>query len=151
VSSRALLFVPATKTVSYQVSTVKVDRTNIVGVMVVDDQPPFRRAARAVIDATEGFEAIGDAESGPKALHHADQLEPDLVLIDVHMPEMDGFETARRLTESHPECVVVLVSLDALELPASAVTACGAVAFVRKQELRPATLRSLWLVHGARG
>ena len=123
----------------------------MVGVMVVDDQSPFRRAARAVINATEGFEAVGDAESGLEALHHADQLHPDVVLIDVHMPEMDGFETSRRLTESHPECVVVLVSLDALELPDSAVTACGAVAFLRKQELRPATLRSLWSVHGARG
>ena len=118
--------------------------------MVVDDQPPFRRAARAVISATEGFEAIGDAESGPEALRHADRLQPDLVLIDVNMPEMDGFETARRLTESHPECVVVLVSLNALEVPTSAVTTCGAVGFVRKQELRPATLRNLWLVHGAR-
>jgi DNA-binding NarL/FixJ family response regulator len=119
--------------------------------MVVDDQPPFRRAARAVINATEGFEAVGDAESGTEALRHADQLQPDLVLIDVHMPEMDGLETARRLTESHPECVVVLVSLNALELPALAVTNCGAVAFVRKQELRPATLRSLWSRHGPSG
>ena len=119
--------------------------------MVVDDQPPFRRAARAVINATTGFEAVGDAESGPEALRYADELQPDLVFIDVHMPEMDGFETARRLIESHPECVVVLVSLDALELPASAVTTCGAVAFVRKQDLRLATLRGLWLLHGAHG
>jgi DNA-binding NarL/FixJ family response regulator len=123
----------------------------MVGVMVVDDQPPFRRAARAVIGATEGFEAVGDAESGLEALHDADQLQPDLVFLDVHMPGMDGFETARRLTEAHPECVVVLVSLDALGLADSAVTACGAVAFLRKQELRPATLRTLWSVHGARG
>ena len=118
--------------------------------MVVDDQPPFRRAARAVINATTGFEAVGDAASGPEALRHADQFQPDLVLIDVHMPGMDGFETTRRLTESHPGCIVVLVSLNALELPASAVTACGAVAFVRKEELRPETLRSLWSRHGPR-
>ena len=122
----------------------------MVGVMVVDDQQPFRRAARAVIDATAGFAALGDAESGHEALRCADHLQPDLVLIDLHMPQMDGFETARRLTESRPGCVVVLVSLNALDLPASAVTACGAVAFLRKQELRPATLRSLWLQHGAR-
>jgi DNA-binding NarL/FixJ family response regulator len=122
----------------------------MVGVMVVDDQPPFRRAARSVIEATEGFEAVGDAESGPEALGYAERMQPDLVLIDVHMPVMDGFETARCLTASHPGCVVVLVSLDALELSGSAVTACGAVAFVRKQELCPATLRRLWFLHGAR-
>jgi two-component system, NarL family, invasion response regulator UvrY len=135
----------------YQASQAEQERHDVVDVMIVDDQPPFRRAARAVINATVGFEAVGDAESGAEALRYADELQPDLVLIDVHMPEMDGFETARRLTESHPRCVVVLVSLNALELPASDVTACGAVAFVRKEELRPATLRSLWSRHGPGG
>ena len=132
----------------YQDSAVGPDGRGVVGVMVVDDQPPFRRAARAVIDATPGFEAVADAESGPEALRHAEQLKPDLVLIDVNMPGMDGFETARRLTESRPDCVVVLVSLNALELPDSAVTACGAVAFLRKEQLRPTALRNVWLRHG---
>jgi DNA-binding NarL/FixJ family response regulator len=135
----------------YQATQVESEPSSVVGVMVVDDQPPFRRAARAVIEATEGFEAVGDAESGAQALHHADQLKPDLVLIDVHMPEMDGLETARRLTESHPGCVVVLVALNDLELPDSAVTACGAVAFLRKEQLRPMALRNLWLRHGPCG
>ena len=135
----------------HQAARAKSDRRDTVQVMVVDDQPPFRRAARAVVNATIGFEAVGDAESGPDALRYADQLVPDLVLVDVHMPEMDGFETARRLTESHHRCVVVLVSLNALELPAAAVAACGAVAFVRKQELSPAVLRSLWSRHGLSG
>lgn len=131
--------------------TVQPVRSNSVAVMVVDDQSPFRRAARAVIKATAGFEAVGDAQSGAEALRWADDVQPDLVLIDVHMPEMDGFETARRLVQAHPGCVVVLVSLAALDLPAASVTACGAVAFVRKQELCPAMLRGLWLRHGARG
>ena len=134
-----------------EASPVEPDRRDVVGVMVVDDQPPFRRAARAVINATTGFAPVGDAESGPEAIRHADELQPDLVFIDVHMPGMDGFETARRLTESHPECVVVLVSLNALELPDSVVTACGAVAFLRKDQLRPTALRNLWSRHGPGG
>lgn len=117
-----------------------------VGVMVVDDQAVFRRAARAVIDATAGFEQIGDAASGTDALRYADELRPDLVLMDVQMPGMDGLEAARRLTESHPRCVVVLVSLDTLE-DADLAASCGAVDFVLKRELRPATLRSLWSTH----
>src|ERR1700759_950449 len=110
--------------------------------MVVDDQAPFRRAARAVIGATAGFETLGDAESGREALRSADQLEPDLVRIDLHMPGMDGLETAAHLPDPHPECVVALVALNPLEPPAEPVSACGAAAFVRKQELCPATLRS---------
>lgn len=120
----------------------------IVGVMVVDDQAAFRRAARAVIDATAGFEQVADAGSGPEALRCADELQPDLVLMDVNMPGMDGREAARRLTASHPECVVVLVSLDNLDESPAVLASCGAVAFVCKRELRSAMLRGLWTAHG---
>ena len=119
-----------------------------VGVMVVDDQAVFRRAARAVIDATVGFAHAGDAASGPEALRAVDELHPDLVLMDVGMPGMDGCEAARRLTDSHPECVVVLVSIDSLEDEPATTASCGAVAFLRKQDLRPAMLRDLWTIHG---
>jgi DNA-binding NarL/FixJ family response regulator len=116
--------------------------------MVVDDQPAFRRAARAVIEATEGFEQVGDVASGPEALRDADELEPDLVLMDVSMPGMDGIEAARRLKDAHPGLVIVLVSLQDLKDVGAVVPSCGAVAFVRKRELRPDTLRALWAAHG---
>jgi two-component system, NarL family, invasion response regulator UvrY len=126
----------------------QVDREQIVGVMVVDDQASFRRAARSLIDATPGFESVGDADCGAEALRRADRLRPDLVLVDVYMPGMDGFEAARRLTEGHPGCVVVLVSLeDTEDLPALAASS-GAAALVRKQDLKPSLLRHLWATHG---
>jgi DNA-binding NarL/FixJ family response regulator len=125
------------------------DREGIVGVMVVDDQAPFRRAAHVLIDATPGFEMVGEADSGAEALRCANQLRPDLVLVDVYMPGMDGFETARRLTEAHPECVVVLVSLEEIEGLGPAVASSGAAAIMRKEGLRPSTLRELWTVYAS--
>lgn len=116
--------------------------------MVVDDQLSFRRAARAVIDATPGFVMVGEAASGTEALHRADHVEPDLVLMDVYMPEMDGMEAARRLTKAHPICVVVLVSLEDFDDPPSVAAACGAADFLPKQDLGPAVLRDLWAAHG---
>lgn len=128
-----------------------VDTSASVGVMVVDDQAAFRRAARAVIDATAGFQPVADAASASEALRSAEQENPDLVLMDVYMPEMDGFEATRRLIAAHPRTVVVLVSLEDVEDLADEVAACGAVAFLHKRDLRPATLRALWTSHGEEG
>ena len=119
-----------------------------VRVMVVDDVPSFRRVARSVIDATAGFESVHDAASGAEALAHADLLNPDLVLLDVRMPDMGGIEAARRLHESHPDTVIVLISLEELPDAAFAMASCGAVAFVRKRDFGTRMLRRLWAVHG---
>lgn len=121
-----------------------------VGVMVIDDQAAFRHVARALIGATAGFRMVGDAASGADALRQVHQLRPDLVLMDAYMPEMDGFEAARRLREAHRDCVVVLVSLENLDDLRTLVAACGAAASVRKQDLRPSLLRALWTAYGRR-
>lgn len=120
-----------------------------VGVMTVDDQAVFRRAARKVVDATPGFVAVGEACSAEEALALADRLDPDLVLMDVRMPDIDGIEAARRMSAAHPRAVIVLISIeDRLGIPSDA-EACGAAAFVSKREFGPRLLRRLWAMHGA--
>jgi DNA-binding NarL/FixJ family response regulator len=118
-----------------------------VGVLTVDDKAVFRDVAREVIEATAGFEPLGEASCGEEALALANELDPDLVLLDVRMPGIDGLETARRLSASHPESTVVLISSDSLE-GSDAVECCGAAAFLRKQDFGPSTLRRVWREHG---
>jgi CheY-like chemotaxis protein len=129
-------------------SAAGADRERVIGVLVVDDQASFRRVARAVVDTTAGFAALAEAGSGHEALVYADELRPDLVLMDVNMPDMDGLEAARRLTDAHRSCVVVLVSIEALDDLPREVDSCGAAGFLPKQQLRPATLRAVWERHG---
>ena len=121
-----------------------------ISVLTVDDQAIFRSVARDVIEATPGFAAIGEAASGPEALTASGALRPDLVLLDVRMPGMDGIETARRLRDARPDAVVVLVSMEEMADVDATTETCGAAAFVRKQDLSPALLLSVWTTHRRR-
>ena len=112
--------------------------------ITVDDQALFRRIAREVVDATPGFEMVGEAASGSEALDAVERLAPDLVLLDVRMPGMDGIEVAGRLAATHPETRVVLISIDdPVDLP-SVASRPPAVPLVRKQDFGPRLLRRLW-------
>ncbi len=113
-------------------------------VLVVDDQAPFRSAARAVLRRLEGFEFAGEAASGPEAIELVDRLRPALVLMDINMPEMNGIEATRRIVSAHPDIVVILCSsYDAADLPPGAASS-GATAYVNKEHLAADTLRRLW-------
>jgi DNA-binding NarL/FixJ family response regulator len=120
-----------------------------VRVLAVDDQAIFLRALRQLILAAPGFELAGEATSGQEALARAAELRPDLVLVDVRMPDMDGVETARRLLAGETPAVVVLISLEPLP-EVSAVLELGVAAFLRKQELSVRTLRAVWAEHRPR-
>jgi DNA-binding NarL/FixJ family response regulator len=121
-----------------------------VGVLTVDDQPVFRRAARDVIEATAGFVYLGEAASGVEALALAAKASPSLFLVDVRMPGMNGFETSRRLHASHPDAVIVLITAEAnIDLP-EAASCCGAVALIRKDDFCSDALDQVWREHGHR-
>lgn len=121
-----------------------------VTVLTVDDQPVFLEAARALIASTPGFALAGEATSGDEALSAIERLRPDMVLLDVRMPGLDGIEIARRLTATRSSAVVVLVTGHDVEDVRTLAEQAGAVALVLKERLRPALLRELWGNHGAR-
>jgi DNA-binding NarL/FixJ family response regulator len=121
--------------------------TRAVTVLAVDDQPVFLRAAQELIAATPGFEQVGQATSGPEALQMAASLDPDLVLLDVRMPGMDGIETAQRLADADRAAVVVLISLEAVP---ELLLAASVAAHVRKQDLSVRALQEIWAAHSDR-
>lgn len=115
-----------------------------VRVMIVDDQSPFRAAAMLLFDVLDGFEVVGEATSGEQALDMAPALAPDLVLMDIKLPGINGVEATRRLVTTHPDTVVVLVSTyEAHELPPGA-SSSGALAYVHKERLDADLLEQLW-------
>jgi CheY-like chemotaxis protein len=113
-----------------------------VRVLIVDDQEPFRRAMAAVVAETDGFIVVGSASSGEESLRMATTLRPDLVLMDVRLPGIDGIEATRRLTGTPGGPVVVLLSTydqDQVDLAGS-----GAAAFVAKAAFGPDLLSAAW-------
>lgn len=112
-------------------------------VLIVDDQEPFRAALRMVVDMMDGFEIAGEAHDGVSGLALADELQPDVVLMDIQMPGLDGLEATRRLTATHSDVrVIVLSTYHADEYEAAALEA-GALAFVSKAEFGPQSLVAL--------
>ena len=115
-----------------------------VSVLVVDDQAPFRLAARAVIKRADGFELVGEAETGEAAVEMAADLRPDLVLMDINMPGINGIEATTRIVADAPDAVVFLCSTyERSALPEGAGES-GARAYINKEELGPVVLRDLW-------
>jgi len=116
----------------------------LVRVLVVDDQVPFRIAARLVVRRTEGFEFVGEAGTGEESVAVVTDLKPDLVLMDINMPGINGIEATRQIVTAEPDTVVFLCSTYQLsDLPAEASTS-GARAYVNKEELGPDVLQRLW-------
>ena len=112
-------------------------------VLVVDDHAGFRELARTLLEEG-GYSVIGEATDGLTALSAVRRLRPDAVLLDVHLPDMDGFAVAAALGLERPAPRVVLTSADEDERVGSLLRRSGALGFVAKAALANAQLGSLW-------
>ena len=113
-----------------------------MSVLIVDDHPSFRSIARRLLEAA-GFDVVGEAPDGHTGIAAAQRLKPDLVLLDVQLPDVDGFEVAARLAESGLDSVVVLTSSRAAADYAPLLKRSPARAFIPKAELSGAVLAGL--------
>ncbi len=115
-----------------------------VRVLIVDDQEPFRSAARMVVEMDDGFEVAGEAESGEEGVELAAELQPDLVLMDVYLPGIDGLEATRRITAADGAAQVLFMSTHESEEFAEAAAEAGAIAFIPKSQFGMDELAHAW-------
>lgn len=122
--------------------------SSTVSVLVVDDHRPFRLAVRAVVRRAPGFVLAGEAETGEAGVAAAESLHPDLVLMDVNLPGIDGVVAGDRIRAADPRTVVVLCSTYGRgDLPAT--VAESGMDYLHKADLAPAVLRDIWARHAA--
>ncbi len=116
-----------------------------VRVLIVDDQEPFRMAAKLVVEATDGFEVAGEAETGEDSVRLARELKPDLVLMDVNLPGINGLDATRQILDgqSGPVVVLLLSTYEEAEYAPRAAE-CGAAAYIPKASFGPDRLESAW-------
>ena len=111
-------------------------------VLIVDDHPSFRASARAVLESGD-FEVIGEAADGAQALDAIRTLNPDVILLDVQLPDMEGFDVCRELENGGPPpCVVLVSSRDPADYGGMIAASC-ACGFLPKAELSCEALAAL--------
>jgi DNA-binding NarL/FixJ family response regulator len=112
-------------------------------VLIVDDHPSFRASARAILEA-EGFDVVGEADDGASALAASEALAPEVVLLDVQLPDMSGFDVCEALARRNgaAPAVVLVSSRDAADY-GPLIERSGARGFVPKAELSGAAVAAL--------
>lgn len=118
------------------------DRTVRTTILIVDDHPGFRSRARALLEA-DGYEVVGEAADGASAISTSGDLRPDVILLDVQLPDIDGFEVARRLAESGNRSAVVLTSSRDAADYGPRIARSAARGFLSKAELSGPAIQAL--------
>jgi DNA-binding NarL/FixJ family response regulator len=118
------------------------NRAMATSVLIVDDHPSFRLSARRMLEAS-GYEVVGEAADGEAAIEAVGELDPDLVLLDVQLPDLDGFEVAARLRAAGGRSAIVLTSTRESSDFGKEIAASPARGFVTKGELSGEAIAAL--------
>jgi DNA-binding NarL/FixJ family response regulator len=103
-------------------------------VLIVDDHAAVRSLLRLLLEEHEDLEIVGEAMDGEEAVALADAYRPDVVLMDIHLPRLNGVEATRRISQRLADTAIVGISLEYSPYAYNAMTSAGAVAFVRKED-----------------
>ena len=117
-----------------------------IRVLVADDHPAFRRGMRAILGADAGTELVGEATDGEEAVARALELRPDVILMDLNMPNVTGIEATRRIAEASPETAVLMLTMFEDDKSIFAAMRAGAHGYVLKGADGAETLRAIHAV-----
>jgi|KBSMisStandDraft_5_1062788.scaffolds.fasta_scaffold830478_1 DNA-binding NarL/FixJ family response regulator len=112
-------------------------------ILLVDDFASWRSYVASVLQERECFEVVGEAADGQEAIEKATELQPDLILMDIAMPKLNGIEAARRIRDRAANSKIVFISLEISDELAEAAVAVGAQAYIAKREIRAKLLPTI--------
>ena len=112
-------------------------------IAIVDDTPVFRKGLRSALERQPGLEIVAEAEDGRRAIELAERARPDVILMDLSMPVLNGIDATRVITASHPEIRVIILSMHASENVSDAAAAAGACRCLAKERTLTEILRSI--------
>jgi NarL family two-component system response regulator LiaR len=107
-------------------------KKNRTAILIADDHPLFRRSLKAILENETDLDLVGEAQDGIEAVRLADELQPDVILMDISMPEMDGLEATRQIKAKHPEIAVLVLTIHSDEQHALEILEAGAAGYLTK-------------------
>ena len=116
-------------------------------ILVADDHALLRQGIRSLLEARLGWQVVGEAVNGREAVEKAAQLKPDVVLLDITMPELNGIEATRQILKAVPETEVLILTMHESEKTMREVLQAGARGFVLKSEAPSDLLSSIQALH----
>jgi NarL family two-component system response regulator LiaR len=119
------------------------DAETSIRVLLVDDHAVVRKGMRALVDREAGIEVVGEAEDGDQAVHAADRLRPDVILMDLEMPGTGGIEATRQITAAHPDTRIVVLTSHAAEEDVFPALKAGALGYLLKHSAPEEVLQAI--------
>ncbi len=119
---------------------------NQLRVLIADDHPVFRHGIRTLLDSTPGVEIVGEATTGDEAVEQAERCQPDVILMDLKMPGVNGIDATRRLVHSSPHIRVLVVTMFEDDASVFAAVRAGARGYVLKDSTKEEILRAIQAV-----